>query len=65
MEADAVHEQVVRIDVVGDLIAREPHLDHDIVFGMRAHAFLENRLADCLMQAWQAGQTSLLRPLGE
>ncbi|HZE15368.1 MAG TPA: iron-containing redox enzyme family protein, partial [Mycobacterium sp.] len=38
VEADAVHEQVVRLDVVGDLVAREPQLDHDVVFGIRAHA---------------------------
>lgn len=65
VEADAVHEQVVRIDVVGDLVAREPHLDQDIVFGMRAFEFLETRLADCLMRSWQAGETSLRRPLDE
>jgi Iron-containing redox enzyme len=63
VEADAVHEQVVRIDVVGDLVAREPHLDPDVVFGMRAHAAVENRLADKLMESWQRGQTSLRRPL--
>ena len=34
--ADAVHEQVVRTDVVGDLVAREPHLEADVVFGIRA-----------------------------
>src|SRR6201996_4978853 len=44
VEADAVHEQVVRIDVVGDLVAREPHLDADVVFGMRAHAAGETLL---------------------
>ena len=38
VEADAVHEQVVRLDVVGDLVAREPKLDRDVVFGIRAHA---------------------------
>ena len=27
VEADAVHEQVVRTEVVGDLLAREPHLE--------------------------------------
>lgn len=63
VEADAVHEQVVRIDVVGDLVAREPHLDADVVFGMRAHAAVENRLADKLMESWQQGRTSLRRPL--
>ena len=36
VEADAVHEQVVRTDVVGEMVASEPHLEADIVFGMRA-----------------------------
>lgn len=63
VEADAVHEQVVRIDVVGDLVAREPQLDADVVFGIRAHAAIEDRLADKLMESWQRGQTSLRRPL--
>jgi len=64
VEADAVHEQVVRNDVVGDLVAREPHLDRDVVFGIRAHAAVEDRLADVIMASWKADETSLLRPLG-
>ncbi len=63
VEADAVHEQVVRLDVVDDLVAREPNLDRDVVFGMRAHAVVENRLADNLMVSWKLGQTSLRRPI--
>ncbi|MGW0161409.1 iron-containing redox enzyme family protein [Mycobacterium sp. NPDC003323] len=63
VEADAVHEQVVRTDVVGDLLAHEPHLDHDIVFGIRAHAFVEDRLADHMMRCWQRDESSLRRPL--
>ncbi|UQX09436.1 iron-containing redox enzyme family protein [Candidatus Mycobacterium methanotrophicum] len=63
VEADAVHEQVVRADVVGDLVAREPQLDQDVVFGIRAHAVVEDRLADAIMTSWKAGQTSLRRPL--
>lgn len=63
VEADAVHEQVVRFDVVGDLVAREPELDSDIVFGMRALAAVEDRLADTIMTAWKQGQSSLRRPL--
>lgn len=63
VEADAVHEHVVRIDVVGDLLAREPQLDNDVVFGIRAHAAVEDRLAEVLMQAWQQGRSSLRRPL--
>lgn len=63
VEADAVHEQMVRTDVVGDLVAREPHLDRDVVFGIRAHAFVEDRLADHMMRSWSAARTSLRRPL--
>lgn len=64
VEADAVHEQVVRTDVVGDLIAREPHLKSDVVFGIRAFGIVEDRLADHLLRCWDAGETSLRRPLG-
>jgi len=63
VEADAVHEQVVRNDVVDDLVAREPHLDRDVVFGIRAHAAVEDRMADVIMASWKADETSLLRPL--
>ena len=63
VEADAVHEHVVRIDVVGDLVAREPHLDRDVVFGIRAHAAVEDRLAERLMTSWQEGRSSLRTPL--
>ncbi|KQH78498.1 hypothetical protein AO501_01360 [Mycobacterium gordonae] len=63
VEADAVHEHIVRIDVVGDLLAREPHLDSDVVFGIRAHAAVEDRLAAVLMTSWQQGRSSLRRPL--
>jgi hypothetical protein len=64
VEADAVHEQVVRTDVVGDMVAREPHLDRDVIFGIRAHAYVEDRLAEHMVQAWAAGGTSLRRRLG-
>ena len=63
VEADAVHEQVVRTDVVGDLVAREPQLDRDVVFGIRAFGLVEDRLADHLMACWRAGASSLRRPL--
>lgn len=63
VEADAVHEQVVRTDVVGDLVAREPHIECDVVFGMRAFDLVESRLGRYLMSRWAAGRSSLLRPL--
>lgn len=59
VEADAVHEQVVRTDVVGDLVAREPYLETDVVFGMRAFDVVESRLAEHLMTCWAEGRSSL------
>ena len=63
VEADAVHEQVVRSDVVGELIAQEPHLESDVVLGIRAFNLVEDRLASHLMRCWQADEPSLLRPV--
>jgi hypothetical protein len=64
VEADAVHEQVLRREVIGDLLAREPHLAADVVLGVRATELLEARLADHLLTSWRSGRTSLLRPTG-
>ena len=63
IEADAVHEQVLRGGVIGDLLARDPELAPDVVFGIQADALLEERLARHLTASWHAGQTSLLAPL--
>jgi hypothetical protein len=63
IEADAVHEQVVRTDVVADLVAREPRLERDVVFGIRARDVVEDRLAKHVMDRWAAGDSSLRRPL--
>jgi hypothetical protein len=63
VEADAVHEQVVRNDVVADLLRREPHLESDVVLGIRAFELVEDRLADHLMKCWSDKRTSLLSPL--
>lgn len=60
VEADAVHEQVVRTDVIGDLLDRAPHLETDVVFGMRALDVVEGRLAEVMTSAWSAGRSSLL-----
>jgi len=59
VEADAVHEQVLRHDVVGDLVAREPHLAADVVLGIQATELLEERLGRQLMDHWGAGRSSL------
>ncbi|MGQ4404155.1 iron-containing redox enzyme family protein [Streptomyces hayashii] len=59
VEADAVHEQVVRHEVIGGLLADEPRLAADVVFGLDVTGFLEDRLADRLLAAWRKGESSL------
>ncbi|MBW5249214.1 iron-containing redox enzyme family protein [Streptomyces sp. P01-B04] len=59
VEADAVHEQVVRREVIGGLLAEEPGLDSEVAFGADATVYLESRLASHLMAAWQLGRSAL------
>ncbi|SCK54203.1 Iron-containing redox enzyme [Streptomyces sp. AmelKG-E11A] len=63
VEADAVHEQIVRREVVGGLLETEPFLDEDIAFGADATEWAENRLGGHLLAAWRDGRTSLRTPL--
>ncbi|MDT9695785.1 iron-containing redox enzyme family protein [Streptomyces sp. P17] len=59
VEADAVHEQVVRHDVIGGLLEEEPHLTPDVAFGIDATSHVEDRLAARLLTDWQAGRSAL------
>jgi hypothetical protein len=63
VEADAVHENIAAYDLAGGLAKAEPALAADIVFGARALLYLEARFAARLLAAWEAGETSLRRPL--
>ena len=58
VEADAVHEQVLRAGL-RDLLAREPALRADVVLGVQASLLLEERFGEHLTGAWQAGRSSL------
>ncbi|MFF4800306.1 iron-containing redox enzyme family protein [Streptomyces sp. NPDC001351] len=53
VEADAVHEQVVRHDVVGGLLESDPDLEADVVFGIRTTGQLEDALAARLLADWR------------
>ncbi|MFF0011098.1 iron-containing redox enzyme family protein [Streptomyces sp. NPDC005374] len=59
VEADAVHEQVVRHDVIGGLLEEEPHLAADVAFGIDVTGHVEDRLAERLLSDWRAGRSSL------
>jgi hypothetical protein len=63
VEADAVHEQVVRHEVIGGLLAEEPQLAPDVAFGIDATGYVEDRFAARLLADWTAGRSSLRTPL--
>ncbi|MFJ7265340.1 iron-containing redox enzyme family protein [Streptomyces sp. NPDC099050] len=63
VEADAVHEQVVRHEVIAGLLTDEPGLEPDVAFGCTATVFLEDRLATHIRTAWTQGASALRTPL--
>ncbi|GHF98610.1 iron-containing redox enzyme family protein [Streptomyces hydrogenans] len=63
VEADAVHEQVVRHGVVDGLLTDEPALEPDIAFGCAATVLLEDRLTAHIREAWDRSASALRRPL--
>jgi hypothetical protein len=63
VEADAVHEQLIRRGVLTPLLAAEPELAADVVFGIRASTLLGDRLGSLLLERWAAGESSLRHPL--
>jgi Iron-containing redox enzyme len=63
VEADAVHENVAAVDLAGGLARMEPELAGDILWGARALLDVEGRWAQRLLDCWERGRSSLLRPL--
>ncbi|MEU9146045.1 iron-containing redox enzyme family protein [Streptomyces sp. NPDC048349] len=59
VEADAVHEQVVRREVIGGLLEDEPGLEPDVAFGCMATVLLEDRLAAHIREAWDEDRSAL------
>jgi heme oxygenase-like protein len=58
--ADAVHENIAAVDLAGGLARQQPQLAGDILWGARALVLVEARWARHLLQAWGAGESSLL-----
>ncbi|MEV4154795.1 iron-containing redox enzyme family protein [Nocardia salmonicida] len=63
VEADAVHEQVMRRDVIAGLLDAEPGSAASIVFGIQATNLLEDRFADHVLKCWNEDRASLREPL--
>ncbi len=64
VEADAVHENIAAVDLAGGLVRREPALAGDVLFGASALVALDARFAAGLLDAWEAGRSSLRPALG-
>lgn len=59
VEVDPRHEDVALNDMVADLLATEPELADDVVFGAAALAAVEARFTQHLLDSWDAGRPSL------
>jgi hypothetical protein len=63
VEADAVHEQIAGRDLAGGLVEADPTLLADVLFGAAACLTVEGMAGAQLLSSWEAGQSSLRRPL--
>ncbi len=62
VEADAHHEVVASRSLAAGLVASEPSLAGDVLFGARAIMALEDRFARHVLGRFEAGRSSLLAP---
>jgi hypothetical protein len=65
VEADAVHEQIAAVDMCGSLVAEQPDLAVDVLFGAAGALAMDGVTARHLLGAWAAGRSGLRerRPL--
>jgi hypothetical protein len=61
VEADAVHEQIASVDMCGSLVADEPGLMPDVLFGAACSLAMDGAAATHLLGAWGAGRSALRR----
>jgi hypothetical protein len=59
--ADGEHQVIAADELVPHLVLQEPEVVGDVLFGAAALLALEDRYARRVLQAWEAGRTSLLR----
>ncbi|HEX2234227.1 MAG TPA: iron-containing redox enzyme family protein [Thermoleophilaceae bacterium] len=61
--ADAVHENVAAVDLAGGLVAQEPALGPDVLWGARVLSTVEGLWSRHLLARWESGDSSLREPL--
>ncbi len=59
VEADAVHEQIASVDMCGSLVAEDPSLTADVLFGAACSLALDGLAARHVLGAWEAGRSAL------
>ncbi|WP_229074693.1 iron-containing redox enzyme family protein [Actinoplanes sp. DH11] len=59
VEADAVHEQIAAYDLAGSFARAEPDRAGDVLYGARCALMLDGVWAAGILQAWEAGGSSL------
>ena len=59
VEADAVHEQIASVDMCGSLVAGEPDLAGDVLFGAACSLAVDGMAARLLLETWESGRSSL------
>ena len=60
VEADAVHEQLAFRDICAELAAQDQSLLADVFFGATVCLYLDAVAGQQMLDAWQAGRTTLL-----
>lgn len=63
VEADAVHEQIAGRDLAGALAELEPAVRDDVLWGAAAYLAVDGLAGTRMLEAWQAGRSSLRGPL--
>jgi hypothetical protein len=59
VEADAVHEQIASVDMCGALVAEDPALTADVLFGAQCSLAMDALAAQHLLGAWESGRSAL------
>jgi hypothetical protein len=59
VEADAVHEQIAAVDMCGSLVAEDPSLRADVLFGAACALAVDGLVAVDLLAAWEDGRSGL------
>ena len=59
VEADAVDERIAAVDMCGPLVAEDPALADDVLFGATCCLAVDGLAAQQLLAAWEAGRSAL------